>query len=111
MNSHSKPLDRRTFLRGISGATLSLPFLDAMALGSVASTASVPMRMVCVGTGLGFVPKLFFPGQTGRNYELPELLKPLARHRNDFSVFSQLDHGTEGVGGHGGIHAYLTGTT
>ena len=109
MNSHSKPLDRRTFLRGIAGATLSLPFLDAMAVGSVASTAAVPMRMVCVGTGLGFVPKLFFPAQTGRNYELPELLKPLARHRNDFTVFSQLDHGTEGVGGHGGIHAYLTG--
>ena len=109
MSVHSKPLDRRTFLRGIAGATLSLPFLDAMAVGSVASTVAVPMRMVCVGTGLGFVPKLFFPGQTGRSYELPELLKPLARHRNDFSVFSQLDHGTDGVGGHGGVHAYLTG--
>ena len=105
MYYQTKPLNRRTFLRGIAGATLSLPFLDAMALGSVSSTSVVPKRMVCVGMGLGFVPELFFPRETGRNYELPELLKPLARHRNDFSVFSQLDHGTEGVGGHGGVHA------
>lgn len=109
MYYQTKPLNRRTFLRGIAGATLSLPFLDAMVLGSVSSTALVPVRMVCVGTGLGFVPELFFPRKTGRSYELPVLLKPLARHRNDFSVFSQLDHGTEGVGGHGGVHAYLTG--
>ncbi len=109
MNIRCKALDRRTFLRGIAGATLSLPFLDAMAIGSVASKVAVPMRMVCVGMGLGFVPKLFFPKQTGRNYELPELLKPLDRHRQDFSVFSQLDHGSEGTGGHGGVHAYLTG--
>ena len=109
MYYQTKPLNRRTFLRGIAGASLSLPFLDAMVLGSVSSTALVPTRMVCVGTGLGFVPELFFPRKTGRSYELPVLLKPLVRHRNDFSVFSQLDHGTEGVGGHGGVHAYLTG--
>lgn len=109
MTTTPKPLNRRTFLRGLAGATLSLPFLDAMAVGSIARTAAVPMRMVCVGAGLGFVPQLFFPKQTGSNYELPELLKPLARHRKDFSVFSQLDHGSEGIGGHGGVHAYLTG--
>lgn len=109
MHISPRPLERRTFLKGIAGATLSLPFLDAMANGSIGTTSTVPMRMVCVGTGLGFVPKLFFPQQTGRDYELPELLKPLARHRNDFSVFSQLDHGSEGIEGHRGVHAFLTG--
>jgi hypothetical protein len=109
MYCHPRPLERRTFLKGIAGATLSLPFLDAMAKGSVGNTEPVPMRMVCVGVGLGFVPKLFFPTQTGRGYELPELLEPLARHRDEFSVFSQLDHGPEGIEGHRGVHAFLTG--
>ena len=85
MYYQTKPLNRRTFLRGIAGASLSLPFLDAMVLGSVSNTALVPIRMVCVGTGLGFVPELFFPKETGRSYELPVLLKPLARHRNGYS--------------------------
>ena len=101
-----QPLERRTFLKGIAGATLSLPFLEAMAKGD---SQPVPMRMVCVGVGLGFVPKLFFPTQTGRGFDLPELLKPLARHRDDFTVFSQLDHGAEGIEGHRGVHAFLTG--
>ena len=104
-----KPLERRTFLKGIAGATLSLPFLEAMAVGAKGKAQPVPTRMVCVGVGLGFVPKLFFPTQTGRGYDMPELLKPLDRHRDDFTVFSQLDHGSEGIEGHRGVHAFLTG--
>jgi hypothetical protein len=65
--------------------------------------------MVCIGTTFGFVPKLFFPEQTGRDYAMPELLKPLEHHRENFSVFSQLDHGSNGVGGHQGVHAFLSG--
>ncbi|MEO1995895.1 MAG: DUF1552 domain-containing protein, partial [Planctomycetaceae bacterium] len=101
-------IDRRTFLRGLGGASLTLPYLDAMA-ASDAATRVVPMRMVCVGTNFGFVPRLFFPAQQGRDYELPELLKPLADHRQDFTVVSGLDHGVNAKGGHGGVHAYLSG--
>ncbi len=73
------------------------------------STPDSPMRMLCVGNNFGFVPQLFFPEETGTDYRMPSLLEPLADHRKDFSVFSQLDHGTEGVGGHGGVHAFLSG--
>jgi hypothetical protein len=52
---------------------------------------------------------LFFPEQTGKDYETPLLLKPLEKHRRDFTVFSQLDHGAEAVGGHTGVHAFLSG--
>lgn len=100
-------MNRRTFLRGVGGAMMALPHLNIM--GAAANSAQVPMRMVCVGTNFGFVPKLFFPTGTGANYSLPELLKPLAHHRDQFSIFSQLDHGSEAVGGHGGVHAYLSG--
>lgn len=107
MNLQSTQMNRRAFLRGLGGAMMALPHLDIMAAAT--SSSEVPMRMVCVGTNFGFVPKLFFPTETGSNYAIPELLKPLAHHRNNFSIFSQLDHGSEGVGGHGGVHAYLSG--
>ena len=84
---------------------VALPRLEIMA----ASQPQVPVRMVCVGTSFGFVPHLFFPGQTGSDYVVPKLLEPLARHRQNFTIFSQLDHGAEAVGGHSGVHAYLSG--
>ncbi|MGB4710418.1 MAG: DUF1552 domain-containing protein [Fuerstiella sp.] len=102
-----QPIGRRTFLRGVGGASLALPFLDAMAVA--ATTAPVPIRMVCAGLNFGFVPQLFFPEDTGRNYKLSERLEPLEKLREDFTVFSGLDHGTEAQGGHGGVHAYLSG--
>ncbi len=99
-----RQLNRRTFLRGIGGALVALPHLNIMAANS-----KQPMRMVCVGTNFGFVPKLFFPEQTGRDYAAPELIQQLAQHRDQFTIFSQLDHGAEGVGGHTGVHAFLSG--
>ena len=103
-----RPLNRRTVLRGIGGAAMVLPHLEAMAL-PYSDGVDVPMRMVCTGLNFGFVPQLFFPERTGRDYELSERLQPLEKLRNDFTVFSGLDHGTEGQGGHGGVHAYLSG--
>ena len=103
----SKRMNRRTLLRGTSGALLALPYLDAMAAPVARSEA--PMRMVCVGLNFGFVPQLFFPEQTGRDYELTDRLKPLRKLRDDFTVFSGLDHGVNAQGGHGGVHAYLSG--
>ena len=94
-------------LRGTGGALLVLPHLDAMA--APLATSEVPMRMACIGLNFGLVPQLFFPEQTGRDYELTERLEPLRKLREDFTVFSGLDHGVNAKGGHGGVHAYLSG--
>jgi hypothetical protein len=99
-------MDRRFFLRGVGGAILALPHLNLMAAGR---GEDPPVRMVCVGTNFGFVPQLFFPEQVGRDYVAPELIQELEPHRAKFTIFSQLDHGAEGVGGHGGVHAFLSG--
>ena len=98
---------RRSMLRGTGGALLALPYLDAMA--APLATSEAPMRMACIGLNFGLVPQLFFPKQTGRDYELTDRLKPLSKLRNDFTVFSGLDHGVNAKGGHGGVHAYLSG--
>src|SRR5436190_17356917 len=109
MPSNFAPLPRRTFLRG-AGVALGLPFFEAMRPGVRSARAAVapsPMRLVCLGNPLGMLPDAFFPTSTGANYELPEALQPLAKHRRNFTVFSHLDHGL--AGGHRIVHSFLTG--
>lgn len=95
---------RRTFLHGIGGTAMALPFLESLA-GKAA--VDVPKRMVCVGYEYSLVPKLLYPKETGKDYSLTPLLKPLAEHRNDFTLFSGLDHGI--TGGHLSVHTFLSG--
>ena len=99
-------MDRRTVLRGLGGIALSLPWLEAMASPGAAAP---PMRMVCIGTSFGFVPDHFFPTEAGGDFEAPLYLKPLEQYRDRYTVFSQLDHGSFATGGHGGVHAFLSG--
>lgn len=103
-------LDRRTFLRG-AGVGVSLPMLDAMlpvARAARRSASESPTRMLCVGLHLGLHGPAFYPKQAGRNYETTTLLAPIDAFRDDFTVFSGLDH--PGVGkGHPATVNFLTG--
>src|SRR5689334_16582175 len=85
-----KHIERRTFLRGMMGATVALPFLDAMvpvaAFGQTSiAAAAAPTRLVCIEevhgmagcNAVGATKFLFAPETTGRNFTLvPE--NPLA---------------------------------
>ena len=94
---------RRTFLRA-AGVGLSLPVLESF--GAAPSKAS-PKRMVAINQDLGFIPKLFFPETSGRDYALSPYLEKLAAHREQFTVFSGLSH--PGVdGGHRADKTFLT---
>ena len=106
---------RRFFLRG-AGATLALPALQSLgskafsaegAAVSIVTDTGTPTRLVAIGNLLGFYQPEFFPKSTGRDYEMPRLLKPLDRHRDDFTLYSGLDHGIKG--GHFAVHTFLTG--
>ena len=97
-------LNRRRFLQGI-GVTLSLPAFESFAAKS-SKLAESPRRLVCVGNHLGFYPGNFFPKDEGKSYTATSTLKPLDEHRNDLSVFSNLDHGLNG--GHSGVHGFLS---
>ena len=111
MNIPQTQFSRRKFLRG-SGALVALPFLESLTrpLSAIASTGAQvePMRMVCIGLEYGMHPAGFFPTETGGNYTMPSLLKPLEGLREDFTIFSHLDH--PGIkGGHHATHTYLSG--
>ncbi|NIP94297.1 MAG: hypothetical protein GWO24_12925, partial [Akkermansiaceae bacterium] len=47
------------------------------------------------------------PGEAGVNYGMPETLRPLEKHREDITIFSNLDHGF--TGGHAGVPVLLSG--
>lgn len=99
--------DRRRFLKA-AGVSLALPALESFAAPAAAAANPAKARnLVCIGTYLGFYQSAFFPAQTGRDYELPTLLKPVAEHRHDFTVFSGLDH--RAPNGHGAWNNFLCG--
>jgi len=84
--------DRRRFLRGI-GALIALPALESIGFRRFVSAAdkapaAPPKRAVFLGMGFGVTKESWFPDvtDTGADYDLSEGLKPLARHKNDFTV-------------------------
>lgn len=101
--------DRRQFLRGV-GLSLALPMLESIkGAGVQTSPTETPVkRVVCVGTYLGFHQADFFPQQTGKDFNIPYVLEPLASFRGKFSVFSGLDH--RGRNGHEGWQAWMSGS-
>ncbi|MGB8168753.1 MAG: DUF1552 domain-containing protein [Chthoniobacteraceae bacterium] len=102
-------LDRRHFLRGL-GAMMALPLLDAMQpLRAAAAAAQKPRRSVFVYIPNGVNGMTWQCTKAGRDYELSPSLKPLAKHRDDFTVFSGLHH-PNGLGqAHVCADTWLTG--
>jgi len=85
-------LSRRSVLRGL-GATIALPFLDAMvpALTAQAKTAANPVRRFgTVFVGLGERPSAWRPATEGVNFELSPIIKPLEPFREHLTVVSDL---------------------
>ena len=69
--------------------------------------------MLLISNNLGVLPKLFFPGGSGWDYELSPYLRNLSEFRKDFTVFSGLSHPGV-VGGHSTencFHSHPTGMT
>ena len=96
-------MPRRTFLRGV-GASLALPWLEAMAPRARAATTAArpPQRFAFLSTPNGYNQQTFVPKTTGTGWELTPALEPLAALRNEITVCSGLDR--KFVGGTG-VHA------
>ena len=108
---------RRLFLTA-AGVTLAVPLLESVSERLLKGRAGIVVkdrpaksdrltRMVCIGNAFGFYQPAFWPQQSGRKYDLPLLLKPLASYVGDLTLFSGLDHGHKG--GHWAINSYLSG--
>lgn len=104
------PIHRRSFLRGL-GATLAVPYLEIMGGSTVAAQAGArePRRLACFYIPGAIGRHAWFPTDTGRTYTIPASLRPLTRHRDDFSVLSNLLHIQGRISGHVHPYNWLTG--
>ena len=87
-----KAIPRRAMLRGL-GATLALPLLDSMvpALTAMRQTAARPAtRFGVMYVPNGMIMDQWTPAAEGAGYELTPTLSPLAPHRKDLLVLSQM---------------------
>jgi hypothetical protein len=108
----SKSLPRRTVLRGL-GATVALPFLDAMlpALSLQTRAAAKPVhRFQTFYVPNGMAMEFWSPKGEGSAFELSPILEPLAPYRNQMLVISGLKANWNYI--HAGASgSFLTGTT
>lgn len=100
-----KHLHRRTFLKGV-GASVALPFLDAMIparrlwADTVSGAALDQTRLVCIemvhgsagASAYGASKNLWSPAEVGRNFDLtPSALSPLEPFRDYLTIISDTD--------------------
>jgi hypothetical protein len=108
----SKALPRRTVLRGL-GATLALPFLDAMVpaftiKGRAATKAAHRFQTFYVPNGMAM--EYWLPKGTGAEFELTPILEPLAPFRSQMVVLSGIKANWNYI--HAGASgSFLTGAT
>lgn len=119
MNTHARPISRRTVLRGL-GVSLSLPWLEAMgpltawAENAPAQTVA-PNRMAILYVPNGIHMADWTPKQDGSSFTLAPILEPLAEVRHKLQVLTGLTaDGARAHGDGGGDHAralsaFLTG--
>jgi hypothetical protein len=88
-----KHLSRRTFLRGTFGATMALPFLDAMVPALTAQSrtaAAAPFRFGVVYMPCGVYPDVWHPEATGKDFAFKPVMLPLEHHRNQLVTISKM---------------------
>src|SRR5262245_7588 len=83
-------LPRRAFLRGM-GATLALPFLDAMVPAMTARAAGAP-RFAAIYVGNGANMNDWTPTSEGANFAFSPILRPLEPFRDRMVVLTGLDN-------------------
>jgi len=107
-----KSIPRRTVLRGM-GATVALPFLDAMFPAFQAKGQSVPKpvhRFQAVYVPNGMAMEYWLPAKEGADFELTPILKPLGAFRDQMMVLSGIRTSWNYI--HAGASgSFLTGTT
>ena len=82
-------MNRRNILRGLSGLTVSLPWLEAYA---AKKTAKQPPRTAFLFMPNGVNPHMWTPKGEGDKYQTSRILKPLQANRQEFDILTNLGH-------------------
>jgi len=110
MNPKTNCITRRTMLRGL-GAAIALPYLEIMGGSTMAATLGQkePRRLACFYIPGAIGRHGWFPTDTGPNYTIAPSHKPLEKHRDQFTVLTNLLHINGRISGHVHPYNWLTG--
>jgi hypothetical protein len=104
----SRPLSRRTLLRGALGTAVALPFLEAMGASRAQAARDPVRRLVFISIPVGFKDAATYrgierPSAAGLPYTLPQVLRPLESVQSKLALVGNLEnHACEG--GNGDAH-------
>ena len=84
-----KHLSRRTFVRGALGATVALPFLDAM-IPALSAAPKSPFRFGAVYFPCGVFPTTWHPDAEGSDFVFKPVMQPLEPFRNQLVTVSKM---------------------
>src|SRR5690242_12340750 len=107
----SSAVTRRTVLRGL-GATVALPWLEIMAGSSDAAAVAGrqdPPRLACFYIPGAVGRHNWFPKDAGPKYTIAPSHRPLQKHRDQFTVLTNLRHIEGQISGHVHPYNWLTG--
>lgn len=116
--SNKWQISRRTMLKGM-GVSMALPLLEAMkplsSFGAAAATAKgeAPKRLAVLFFPNGTHEHKWTPEGEGADFKLSPILEPLAEHKKDLLVFTNLWNQATNTGDGHYVKdaAFLTGTT
>ncbi|HLT39017.1 MAG TPA: DUF1552 domain-containing protein [Enhygromyxa sp.] len=104
-----QPLSRRTVLRGLGGAAIALPMLDAMrGRPARALEPKPPRRLIIMYTPNGTIAHNFWPKGAGADFTLSPILTPLAPYKKDLLILRGIDM-LSSLDGPGDAHQKGTG--
>src|SRR5580765_1821862 len=104
-------LHRREFLKRVGISTAALPFLIGLPSLGLASPVRPRKRLIIMFSPNGTIPPSFWPEETGKDFQLKEILSPLEKFKDRMLVLHGLSNKVRGDGdGHmRGMSCLLTG--
>jgi hypothetical protein len=92
------PMHRREFIRQAGLSAAVLPFIVGLPSLALAAPARPRQRLIVVFSPNGTIPPAFWPDTTGRDFQLKEILSPLAPYRDRMLTLQGLSNKVRGDG-------------
>jgi hypothetical protein len=104
-------IHRRQFLKQLGPSTASLPFILGLPSLGLAAPARPRQRLIVAFTPNGTIPPSFWPDETGKDFQLKEIMQPLAPFQDRMLVLNGLCNRVRGDGDNHmrGMSCLLTG--
>ena len=104
-------IHRRDFIRRVGLSAASLPFIIGLPSLGLAAPARPRQRLIIMFSPNGTIPSAFWPGETGSDFKLKEILAPLDPFKERMLVLQGVSNRVRGDGDNHmrGMSCLLTG--